>query len=96
MELNKIQNKAIEVVKARCKRRNVERDADILMIHLMEESGELAKQIINKKLKGKEIDLKNIGEEVSDCIIILMNLADYYKIDLEKVLTEKIEGINKK
>jgi NTP pyrophosphatase (non-canonical NTP hydrolase) len=96
MEFREIQNKAISVVDGRLKKKNMSKTENLLMLHLMEESGELAKQMMDQKLKGREIDIKNIGDEISDCIIILINLADHYNIKLEDVLLNKIEEVGRK
>ncbi|MFH1425375.1 MAG: MazG nucleotide pyrophosphohydrolase domain-containing protein [archaeon] len=96
MEFKEIQQKAVGAVKERLERKEISWDDEILIIHLMEESGELAAQIMNRKLKRREMDIKNIGEEIADCIIILMNLAEVHEIDLEKYLLNKIEDVRNK
>ena len=66
------------------------------MLHLVEELGELSKQIVNEKLKRREKDIKNVAEEISDCIILLMLLANQHNINLEKEILDKIEDIKTK
>ena len=92
MEIKDIQERAVEAVNFRCEKIGIERTEDILMIHLIEEFGELAKQLMNEKLKKKEINVTNAAEEISDCLILLFNLADHFGINLEKSLSNKIEG----
>lgn len=65
---------------------------------LLEEYGELARSARKsekhiKSYKGKEYP--NIGHEFVDVFIYLIQLANYYKVDLEKSFREK-EEINKK
>jgi len=96
MEFNEIKRKAIEAMSERLDKKNIKINTDLIMIHLIEEFGEIASQINNVKLKRKEINIKNIGEEISDCIILLMRLSKEYNIDLEKELLEKIEDVKRK
>ncbi len=96
MEIKKLQEKSVEAVKQRLSINQIPLDDELLTIHLMEEAGELAHQIMNKKLKRREIDLQNLGEEISDCMILLMNLANIHNIDLEKAILDKIKDIKNK
>lgn len=96
MELKEIEKKAIETVKERLNKKEIEPNIDLTMTHLMEEIGEIAQQINNKKLKRKEQDLNNLGEEISDSIILLMYLAHQHDINLEHALLNKIEEIKNK
>ena len=96
MEFEEIKNKAVEAMEERLIKLNIKTDVDLIMTHLIEEFGEIAIQINNGKLKRGEVDIKNIGEEISDCIILLMRLSKEYNIDLEKELLDKIEDVRNK
>jgi NTP pyrophosphatase (non-canonical NTP hydrolase) len=96
MNIEEFQQKAVETVKNRLKKKGLEPDIDLSIMHLTEELGELVSQRMNTKLKRRETDLKNIGEEIADCIIMLAMLAEQYNINISKVLPEKLEEINNK
>jgi len=96
MEFNEIKEKAIEGTQYRLKKKNIENTVDLIALHLTEEVGEIMAQIMNGKLKRKEVDVKNIGEEISDSIILLMTLSKHYNINLEKAILEKIEDVRSK
>lgn len=96
MEIKELQNKAVETVKERLAKKDLRPSIELSMLHLVEELGELTSQIMNGKLKRKEVNIKNIGEEISDCVIMLMVLADQYDINLEKEILEKIKEIKNK
>ena len=64
-----------------------------IFIHLIEEIGEIARQLTNKKLRKEKFDPKNLEEEISDSILFLTYLASLYKIDLEKSLKKDIEKL---
>jgi NTP pyrophosphatase (non-canonical NTP hydrolase) len=96
MEFEIIRKKAVECVEVRLSKNKIKNNIDLTLTHLIEEFGELALQINNGKLKRKEVDVDNIGEEISDCIILLIMLSKQYNINLEKVLLNKIEIIKNK
>ncbi len=64
-----------------------------IFIHLIEEIGEIARQLTNKKIRKEKFDLKNLEEEISDSILFLTYLASLYEIDLEKSLKKDVEKL---
>ena len=96
MEIKGAQEKTVKLIEERLKKKGLKSDVDLVMTHLVEEFGEIAFQINNGKLKRKEVDVNNIGEEISDCMMLLMMLAKHYNIDLEKALINKMEEVSKK
>lgn len=93
MEIKEIQKKAIEAIETRLNKKNIKHDVNLTLTHLIEEFGEIARGINNVKLKRKDIDIDNLGREISDCIILLLNLAKQYNIDIESTILNKIEEI---
>ncbi|MCM1118423.1 MAG: MazG-like family protein [bacterium] len=70
--------------------------AEGAMIELAKQVGELAKQVMIKEryyaLEGETPDVdERLGNEMADVVAQIMRLADYYKIDLEKVFIEARE-----
>ena len=59
-------------------------------VHLVSEVGELAKE-----LQKSDQDKKEIGFEIVDILIFLLDLTNQNNIDLEKAFREK-EEVNKK
>lgn len=57
-----------------------------LFHHLREEVGEVGKAYY---------DLKKLPEELADCVILLIGIADAYDINLEKAVKDKMK-LNKK
>jgi NTP pyrophosphatase (non-canonical NTP hydrolase) len=96
MNLNEAKMRAVEAVRIRLKKKGIKENLDLMLTHLMEEIGELALQVNNEKLKRKPIDIQNVGEELSDCIILLLTIANHFDIDIEKALLEKMEEIIRK
>lgn len=96
MKIDEFQSEAIEAIQNRLDKKGVKPNVDLTMTHLMEEFGEIASQINNNKLKRREVNVENIGEEISDCIMLLMLLAHQYDINLEEALTNKLNEVKNK
>lgn len=71
--------------------------AQKIILLFIEEVGELARAI--RKIEGLKIDKSqrqhDVREELADCLIYLLDLANYFNIDLEEAFRKK-EEINKK
>ncbi len=85
-----------EVVKRFNKIELQEWKAEGAMIELTKQVGELAKQVMIKEryyaLEGDVPDVdERLGNEMADVVAQIMRLADYYRIDLEKVFIEARE-----
>jgi|WetSurMetagenome_2_1015567.scaffolds.fasta_scaffold27569_4 NTP pyrophosphatase (non-canonical NTP hydrolase) len=95
-DINEIQNKIWEFSEKRQKIKGYERDLEICTIHLMEEMGELASQVFNKRARKEKFDEKNLKEEVCDVILESFIIAKILNMDLAKELNTKIEELNKR
>lgn len=96
MEFNEIYKKAKETTKNRLKRANAEPDINQTIIHLLEELGEVAFQRNNELIRKENSSQKNMGEEIADCVILLMFLASQYDLNLEDEIIKKIKDISLK
>jgi hypothetical protein len=65
-------------------------------IALMEETGELAKLVLEHEGYGKPLDAKKLGGELADIAIALAELATRYGVDLESACTDKLADIEKR
>ena len=70
------------LMKERYSKEDKERGAYFLFVVLSAEVGELADAL--KKEKSKEV-----GEELADIVFCCISLANYFAIDIEKVLASK-------
>lgn len=65
-------------------------------IQLMEEAGELAKEINKPKLRNSEMDRENLKGEFADVFLQFLTLADLLGIDLDEAVDGKIEILKKR
>jgi NTP pyrophosphatase (non-canonical NTP hydrolase) len=62
-----------------------------VFLHLYEEVGEIARQLVNKNLTFREYDEGNLKEEIVQVMLDLFVLSEVHGIDLPTALTRKIE-----
>lgn len=91
MQTRDFQKKCVEIVKKIDKKYGIKRDSYLSFMQLMEEVGELAKDINYPKLRNKEIDKDNLEGEFADIILQLAILADMFDVDFEKAVESKYE-----
>jgi NTP pyrophosphatase (non-canonical NTP hydrolase) len=94
--MNKDQEKINSIIEEIDKIRTGRHDSDTTIIHIMEELGEVSRQLYNKKIGRADLDLKNLEEEIADCIMLLNRLASVYNIDVEVAINKKIEALKAK
>ncbi len=91
METKEFQKKCAKFVKEIDKKYNIKRDFYLSFTQLIEEVGELAKDINSLKLRNKKLDKDNLEGEFADVVLQLAALADLYNVDFERVVEEKIK-----
>lgn len=96
METIELQKQANEIVDLIDKRLNVNHDEKAILIHLIEEFGELARQHNNKNIRAIAEDKINLEEELADVMILLMKLGTIKDINLEKAVINKITKLKER
>lgn len=97
MDINAFQQSVTEIFDAIAKKPGWQRHTkETLYIHLVEEVGELARQIINQHHRQKKYDENNLKEEMADIIMLLSVLASEYKVDLSTECEQKIRRMKEK
>ncbi len=96
MDIKTFQKSVKELFDKISNKRKLEHTEEEVFIHLMEEIGEVARQLTNKKLRKDRFDHKNLGEEISDSIVFLTYLASLYKINLDESLKNDIDKLKRK
>jgi NTP pyrophosphatase (non-canonical NTP hydrolase) len=91
MHLQEFQKKATRIVQQLDAKQGVNHESALTLMHLVEEFGEIARELYNEKSGRDVIDKENLGLEIADVMILLAHLADCYNINLEKALKEKLK-----
>ena len=96
METRELQKMAVEIVDILDRKFGVNRDLQLNFTQLMEEIGELAKDVNQKRLRNREPDRENMEGEFADVLIQLAKLAHMLDVDLESAVHRKIEELRKR
>lgn len=78
------------------KKYKVKRDASLTFIQLLEEVGELAKEINKPVLRNSEMDRENLKGEFADVFLQFITLAELLDVDLKESLDGKVEILKKR
>ncbi len=96
MKIEEIQKRVLEFEKKWENAKNVKFDAELTMLHLTEEVGELAQQLFYKEAKQERFNEERVKEELCDVVLVTLCLADKLKMNLPEELNKKIEQLNKR
>jgi len=66
------------------------------LIHLMEEMGEIARQVTSEFHRPEKFNKENLGTELADCLMFIAVLADLYDVDLPKEMQGSILRVKQK
>ncbi len=75
---------------------NGKHDTDTTLIHIMEEMGELAREIYNEKSHRAEFSKKNLAGEIADIYLLTAHLASTKGIKVSEAVAEKIKVLNER
>jgi NTP pyrophosphatase (non-canonical NTP hydrolase) len=65
-------------------------------VHLMEEIGEIARQVTSEYHRPEKFDKNNLGEELADVIMFIVVLAKLYEIDISNELKDSLGRLDEK
>ena len=73
-----------------------DRDPQLNLSQLVEELGELAKEVNREKLRKNIPEKKDLEDEFADVFLQFAKLADFFDVDLEKAVLGKIERLKER
>ncbi|RLG10655.1 hypothetical protein DRN73_07280 [Candidatus Pacearchaeota archaeon] len=98
MEIQKIQEEAWEILNSYNKKNGIEHNKDTVFYHLIEEVGELAREIQKEKNDWRKegFDKKKLSEELVDILVQLLYLAKDYNIDIVEAFNKKVKKLKQR
>jgi len=78
------------------KDKSIVRDGQFCISQLVEELGELAKEVNREKLRGIKPKKAELEDEFADVVFLLFDLVEYCDVDIEKAVLTKIETLKKR
>ena len=80
-------------------RRTLSTQEDVLghmVVGLSTEAGELLDAYKKHRFYGRELDVRNVREEISDCLWYLVQLADEVDYSLDQAKVDNIQKLRKR
>jgi len=94
MEIEEIPKRVVEFSDIRKEKGNYDLTEELSFAHLVEEVGELSKEMFSKKARPEKYSEINLKKQVCDIIIESMILADILKMNLSDELNKKLDELN--
>ena len=92
-----MQRQAYDIIEKWNIKNNAIHNKEIVFPHLVEEIGELAKEIGKEKSNWRgEFDKDKLSEELIDVLLQIMNLATDYNINIEETFNKKIQKLKER
>jgi len=66
------------------------------VIHLVEEMGEIARQVTNEYHRPEKFDKENFGSELADVLMFIVLLAKLYDVDISREMEISIQRVKDK
>jgi NTP pyrophosphatase (non-canonical NTP hydrolase) len=97
MEIKDMQKQMWNIIEERNRKAGTEHDKELTFVHIVEEIGELARELYNKRNNlRKEFNKEKFDEELIDSIAFLLILAKDYDVNLEETFNKKIQKLKKR
>ena len=97
MEIKELQKMSVGIINNYNKKHELKHNKETTFPHLIEEVGELAREIHHHIDNWREEpNHEHLAEEMTDVLDKLFILAEDYEVDLEKTFLKKIEKLKKR
>jgi NTP pyrophosphatase (non-canonical NTP hydrolase) len=98
MEIKEAQKQSFEILEKINNKNNVEHNPDSMFISLVEEVGEVARELSKKQKNTKRGDFnkKELADELADIISRTLIIAEDNNINMDEAFTEKLKKIKER
>jgi NTP pyrophosphatase (non-canonical NTP hydrolase) len=96
MEVKELQNRINEIIEQIDKKTKVEHNSNSTFIHVVEELGEIAKEINKPNIRNEKLDTDKLEEEIADVLLLTTRLANVHNINIENAILGRIEKLKQR
>jgi NTP pyrophosphatase (non-canonical NTP hydrolase) len=96
MDITKISKRIYEIALGTASEYGCELTPELMFMHISEEVGEIARQLVNKNLPMREYSEDNLKEEIAQAILDLLALSEIIGMDLQKEINQKLTSLAEK
>jgi NTP pyrophosphatase (non-canonical NTP hydrolase) len=96
METRELQRQITDLVYKMDEKYKCVHNTESTFNHIIEEIGELAKEVNKPKIRNQQIIKQEISNEIADVMILLIHLASINQIDMENCIVHKIQELKQR
>ena len=96
MDITDVSKKVYEIFKRTASELGSELTPELMFMHISEEVGEIARQLVNKNLPMREYSEDNLREEIAQAILDMLALSEIIGMDLPKEIDQKLDSLSKR
>lgn len=96
MDIREFQLASAHISEQIRQKRGVSPSEYVTFLHIVEELGEIARELYNAERKREAFSEQHLGEEFADVLMLIAEFAHRKNIDLEKAICEKIKHLKQR
>ncbi len=96
METEELQRKIIDLMYKMDEKYKCTHNTESTFNHIIEEIGELAKEINKPKIRNEQIIKQELSNEIADVLILLIHLASINEINIENSILHKMQELKQR
>ncbi len=96
MDIKQMQNKSVDLIRRIDEKKNGDHRTEAIFAHMIEEIGEIARELYNEKSGRDKLNKENLSGEIADVCLLLCQLARNFDIDLQEAVNKKIDELEKR
>ncbi|HML04037.1 MAG TPA: hypothetical protein VK487_11795 [Candidatus Bathyarchaeia archaeon] len=96
MDIVEVSERVYRFQKERVTELGVELTPELVFLHLTEEIGEIARQLVNKNLPMRAYEVDNLKEEIVHAMLDLLVPSRVFNINLPEALGRKIDEMTRR
>jgi len=94
MDIKDWQKKADEIINKIDNKCGCSHDINNTFIHLIEELGEVARELNKPNIRNENINREELGKEIADVLFFIARVANLNNIDIEEAINGKLKELN--
>jgi NTP pyrophosphatase (non-canonical NTP hydrolase) len=91
MNIEEVSRKIYRFQKKRVTELGGELTPELVFLHLSEEFGEIARQLVNKNLSYRKYEESNLKEEITQAMLDLLVLSEVVNVNLSESIARKMD-----
>lgn len=91
MEVRELQERIVEYARLWEQKQNHHPTEQFVLIHLVEEIGELAREYVSEEIRPNRFDKDRLDNAIADILILVFRMAGLRDLDVERLVLDTME-----